>query len=82
MTICMVIAQAIAIIWVLTLVFKSNYPAVLFSGSFMLFLIGLSFKIMHWAHAQLIIYSMVVAQIIAIVWLIFSLFKKNAKTQN
>jgi hypothetical protein len=79
MTICMVIFQVISILWLMILSFKSNYPTVLFLAGFILFLVGLAFKIQHWPGGQLIISCTIIMQIIAIAWLIISLLKDKAK---
>ena len=79
MTICMVIFQVISIIWLMILFFKFSYPTILFLGGFVLFLVGLVFKIQHWVGGQLIVCGMIAVQIIAIAWLIFSLLKDKAE---
>src|SRR5580658_508480 len=66
----MIITQVISIIWLMSTFFKFKYPVLLFLASFILFLIGIAFKIMHWPNAQFIIASMIVVQISAVVWLI------------
>lgn len=54
-----------------------RYPVVLFLTSFVMLMVGLIFKIQHWAGAQLIIGSMWMVQIVSIIWLIMLLVRKR-----
>jgi len=71
----MLLTQVISVIWLMSMLFKYRYPAVLFLTSFVLFLCGISFKIMHWPNGQLIIASMLIVQIIAVIWLIVNILR-------
>jgi hypothetical protein len=57
--------------------YNFRYPAVLFILSFIGIFIGLSFKIMHWPGGQLITGSMIMVQLISIIWLIIVILKKK-----
>jgi hypothetical protein len=52
-----------------------KYPITLFIASFIVLIIGLAFKIMHWPGAPLIIGSMLMVQFIAIIWLVIIIVK-------
>ncbi len=75
MAIGTIMAQVIAINRLMAIFFKSRYPVVLFFSGFILFIIGLAFKIMHWPNAQLIIVSMIMLQIIVVAWLFITIIK-------
>ena len=47
-----------------------RYPVTLFLASFIVLMIGLLFKIMHWRGGQLITGSMLIVQAVSIIWLI------------
>ena len=56
-----------------------RYPIVLFVLGIIGTMIGLTFKIQHWAGGSLIIGSMIMVQAIAIAWLIVILLWKREK---
>ncbi len=56
-----------------------RYPIALFLTSFVMLMIGLVFKVMHWPGAQLIIGSMLMVQVISIVWIIILLVRPKKK---
>src|ERR1700678_632380 len=66
----MIICQVISIVWLMSMSLKFKYPVLLFLAGFILFLMGLAFKIMHWPNAQFIITSMLIVQMSAVIWLI------------
>jgi hypothetical protein len=58
---------------------KLRYPIALFLASFVMLMIGLIFKIMHWPGGQLITGSMFMVQAVSIVWIIIVLLKPTKK---
>ena len=56
--------------------FNPRYPIALFLASIVLLMVGLMLKIMHWPAGQLLTGSMIMVQIVSIVWLIIIIFKK------
>jgi len=52
-----------------------RYPATLFILSFLGLTVGLAFKVMHWPGGQLLTGSMIMVQVIAIIWLLILLLK-------
>ncbi len=52
-----------------------RFPLVLFILSFAGMMLGLMFKILHWPGGQLITGSMLMVQVISIIWLIIILLK-------
>jgi hypothetical protein len=55
--------------------FNFRYPVILFILSLAGFMIGVAFKVMHWPGGQLITGSMIMVQVIAIIWLIIIVVK-------
>jgi len=55
--------------------FNFRYPIILFLLSFAGIMLGLVLKILHWPGGQLIIGSMIMVQVIAIIWLIIIIVK-------
>lgn len=58
---------------------KLRYPIALFLASFVMLMIGLLFKIMHWPGGQLLTGSMFMVQAVSIVWIIIVLLKPGKK---
>jgi hypothetical protein len=56
-----------------------RYPIALFLASFVMLMIGLTLKIMHWPGGQLITGSMFMVQAISIVWIIVLILKPGKK---
>ncbi|CAN5293870.1 hypothetical protein BH09BAC6_BH09BAC6_20100 [soil metagenome] len=56
--------------------FNPRYPIALFLASIVLLMVGLMLKIMHWPGGQLLTGSMIMVQVVSIVWLIVIIFKK------
>ena len=56
---------------------NSKYPIVLFLASFILFLGAALVRITHWPGAQLLAVDAVIAQVIAITWLMFVFIKSR-----
>ena len=58
---------------------RFRYPLSLFIASFVMLVIGLFLKIMHWPGGQLITGSMLMVQVVSVVWMIVLLLtnKKN-----
>jgi hypothetical protein len=57
-----------------------RYPITLFLASFVVLVIGILFRIMHWPGGRLITGGMLMVQAVAIVWLILLLVKSNRKS--
>jgi hypothetical protein len=56
-----------------------RYPVTLFLASFVVLMIGLLFKIMHWPGGQLITGSMLIVQVVSIIWLIVLVVRTGKK---
>jgi hypothetical protein len=56
-----------------------RYPIVLFLASIPVLIIGLLFKIQHWPGSSLIIGSMMMVQLVSIIWLIVVVLKLTSK---
>lgn len=56
---------------------NSRQPVILFILSFVGMMLGLMLKILHWPGGQLITGSMLMVQLIAIVWLIIIIAKSK-----
>ncbi len=54
-----------------------RYPAILFILSFLGIMIGLILRILHWPGGQLVTGSMIMVQVIAIIWLIVIIIKPS-----
>ena len=52
-----------------------RYPAILFILSFLGLTLGMVFKFMHWPGGQMLTGSMIIVQVIAIVWLLILLLR-------
>ncbi|MDB4918296.1 hypothetical protein [Mucilaginibacter sp.] len=52
-----------------------RYPIILFMLSLAGLMIGMAFKILHWPGGQLITGSMIMVQVLSIVWLIIIIVK-------
>jgi hypothetical protein len=57
--------------------YNFKYPIVLFLASFVLLLVGLLLKIMHWPGGHLMTGSMIMVQIVAIIFLIVIVLKRT-----
>jgi|GEM_PF-881387 len=73
----MLIAQGIAVLWLMLLLLKYKFPIVLFLASFILFLAGLLFRILHWPGGLFITGIMTLVLIGALIWLIVILLKET-----
>jgi len=58
---------------------KYRYPIVLFITSAVFLMIGLLFKIQHWTGGQLLSGSMLMVQVVALVWLGVILYRDAKK---
>ena len=58
---------------------RFRYPLSLFIASFVMLVIGLLLKIMHWPGGQLITGSMLMVQVVSVVWLIVLLLTQKKK---
>jgi hypothetical protein len=56
-----------------------RFPLVLFLSSFILMIVFLLFKIMHWPGGGLLVGSMLMVQLTAIIWLIVIILKPAKK---
>ncbi|MCR8561514.1 hypothetical protein KXD93_27920 [Mucilaginibacter sp. BJC16-A38] len=55
--------------------FNFRYPIILFILSLAGLMIGMAFKVMHWPGGQMITGSMIMVQVIAIIWLLIIVIK-------
>lgn len=58
---------------------KYRYPVILFIVSAVFLVIGLLFKIQHWPGGRLITGSMLMVQVIALIWLGVILYRDSKK---
>jgi len=58
---------------------RFRYPLSLFITSFVMLVIGLFLKIMHWPGGQLIMGSMLMVQVVSVIWLIVLLLTQKRK---
>lgn len=59
--------------------FKFRYPLALFFASFVMIMVGLMLKILHWPGGQLVTGSMFMVQGVSIVWIIILLLRPKKK---
>jgi len=58
---------------------RFRYPLSLFIASFVMLVIGLLLKIMHWPGGQLITGSMLMVQVVSVIWMIVLLLTQKKK---
>jgi hypothetical protein len=56
-----------------------RYPVALFLASFIMLMIGLLLKILHWPGGQLITGSMLMVQAISIIWVMILILRPGKK---